>query len=88
MIEHWERTVIKGWTPDDKQRSEQREEILHQRGVDPFVLACKRNRELAGHTHFDIYTEEAFVQTRQDEDGRRRKADIPKDGRNGEEWDW
>lgn len=83
MIEHWQRSVVSG----SGETVNAREEILHRRGQDPLNMAMRRNPSMAGCNTINIFTTEAFTQIREDE--RRRTAeDIPRDDRQGEEFDW
>ena len=85
MIEYWERTQISG---TDAEGMGHFEDVLHRRGEDPLVMACRRNRELAGCHSYLIQTDEAFMQIREERDARRTE-EIPKDqGNRFEEWDW
>ena len=54
-------------------------EILHRRGEDPIVMACRRDGMLAKCDRISVETQEAFMETRFGLPVRRRKADIPKD---------
>lgn len=84
MIEYWEHTYISG---TDAEGNGQAEDVLHRRGEDPLVMACRRNRALAGCHSYLINTGEAFMQIREEE--TRRTDGIPKEQRNRiEEWDW
>ena len=83
MIEHWQRSVVTG----SGENVNVREVILHKRGQDPMNLAMRRNPALAGCSRFAMDTEEAFTQIRE-EDARRTAEDIPRDDRQGEEFDW
>lgn len=84
MIEHWQRSVVTGFGPEGTTVSET---VLHKRGDDVLGMAMKRNHELAGCSRITTETEEAFHQERA-EDARRTGADIPRDDRQGEEFDW
>ena len=85
MTEHWERTVVKGHGPDDLYAVET---VLHRRGEDVLQMAMRRNPGLAGCDRIEMQTVEAFVQECREAEERRRKDDIPRDSRQGEEWDW
>ena len=92
MIEHWQRTKVTGIETQvlengKKIRREHAEDILHRRGQDPMVMACRRNNRIAGCGMIYTATEEAFTGIREDAPPTRRKADIPRDDRQ-EEWDW
>ena len=84
MIEHWERTKVVGHGLEGMTATET---VLHKRGADVLGMAMKRNQALAGCSRFTIETEEAFSQERA-EDRRKTAAEIPRDDRQGEEWDW
>lgn len=84
MIEHWQRTMVTGQRPDGLVIPEM---VLHKRGQDPLNMAIRRNPDMPGCYLFTMDTMEAFTQIREDE--RRRTAeDIPRDDRQGEEFDW
>ena len=85
MTEHWERTVVTGRGPEDRYAVET---VLHRRGEDVLQMAMRRNPELAGCNQITTQTVEAFVEECRQAEERRRKADIPRDNRQGEEWDW
>ena len=80
MTEHWQRSRVTGGGIT--------EVVLHKRGQDPMVMACRRNHKLAGSSTFEIRTEEAFSQVREGDDGYKKRGEIPRDKRNAEEWDW
>ena len=86
MIEHWERSRVRGYNEEEKK--EHFEEVLHRRGEDPLVMACRRNQGLAGCGRIRTYTEEAFIQIREDAEGSRRRKDIPRDDRQGDRFEW
>ena len=85
MTEHWERTVVTGHGPDNLYAVET---VLHRRGEDVMQMAMRRNPALTGCTKVEMQTVEAFVQNCREAEERRRKDDIPRDSRQGEEWDW
>lgn len=84
MTEYWQRTTVTGTGAEGFSATET---ILHRRGADVLGMAMRRNPGMAGCSRFETETEEVFT-VRRDEDGRRRKYDIPRDPRGGEEWDW
>ena len=84
MVEYWERTAVSGV---DVQKIEHRETVLHRRGEDPMVMACRRNRGLAGCDRIRTATEEAFLMIRGEQEARRPER-IPKGEVRYEEWDW
>ena len=83
MIEHWERSVVSGKGPE----IEATETVLHRRGEDAMQMALRRNPKLAACSTIRVDTEEAFTRIRE-EDARRTAADIPRDDRQGEEFEW
>ena len=83
MIEHWERSVVHGKGPE----IEATETVLHRRGEDAMQMAMKRNKLLAACSTISVQTVEAFTRILEDEE-RRTPAEIPRDERNAEEWDW
>ena len=83
MTEYWEKSVVTGYAGEGVIT----ETVLHRRGEDPIVMACRRNLELAGCGRIETQTEEAFMQIRKEE-ARRTAEDIPHGGRPGEEWEW
>ena len=83
MIEHWQRSVVTG----SGENVNAREVILHRRGQDPLNMAIRRNPDMPGCYLFTMDTQEAFTQIREDE-RIRRKTEIPRDDRQGEEFDW
>lgn len=88
MTEYWQRTEISGTGGGEEGKTRTaREVVLHRRGEDPVVMACRRNRELAGCSRMVILTEEAFMQIRKDD--RRSERVIPRGrGNDFDEWDW
>ena len=84
MTEHWERSIVSGV---DSEERRQAEDVLHRRGEDPIVLACRRNRALAGCGRISVTTAEAFTEIRHCLPFRMRKANIPRDT-SSELWDW
>lgn len=83
MIEHWQRSVVSG----SGENVNAREVILHKRGQDPLNMAMRRNPDMPACNVVNVFTQEAFTQIR--EDGRiRRRTEIPRDDRQGEEFDW
>lgn len=83
MIEHWERSVVRGKGPEVSAT----ETLLHRRGEDAMQMAMRRNPQMAACSTIEVQTVEAF--TREIEEApRRTQADIPRDDRSGEEWDW
>lgn len=85
MTEHWERTVVKGYGAEDLYAVET---VLHRRGEDVMQMAMRRNPALAGCNRVEMQTMEAFIQECREKEEKRRKEDIPRDNRQGEEWDW
>ena len=85
MTEHWERTVVTGRGPEDLYAVET---VLHRRGDDVLQMAMRRNPALAGCTKVEMSTVEAFVQNCRDAEAKRKREDIPRDNRSGEDWDW
>ena len=83
MIEHWERTVVSG-TGENVQATEV---VLHKRGADALGMAMRRNPKMPACNRITMATMEAFTQIREDE-RRRTVVDIPRDDRQGEEFDW
>lgn len=81
MKERWERSVVTG-------ADGAAETILHRRGEDPLVMACRRNLQLAGSNTLIVETAEAFIEERNMLPVRKRKRDIPRDEHKAEEWDW
>lgn len=84
MIEHWERTLVVGRGPEG---DEVRETVVHRRGEDALGMAMRRNPEMAGCGKVEIRTVEAFTRIREDET-RRARAEIQRDDRQGEEYEW
>lgn len=83
MIEHWQRSVVSG----SGENVNAREVILHRRGQDPLDMAMRRNPDMPACSVVNVFTQEAFTQIR--EDGQiRRRTEIPRDDRQGEEFDW
>ena len=85
MTEYWQRTMVRG---TDDEKIEHREEVLHRRGEDPLVMACRRNQKLAGCSRISTDTTEAFMQIRKDAEGSRQREDIPRDERREDAWEW
>lgn len=85
MTERWEKTVVIGHGAEERYT---KETVLHRRGADVLGMAMRRNPVMPGCSRFEMVTEEAFTLERTDGDGRRRKADVPRDERRSEEWDW
>lgn len=86
--EYWQRSEVRGWKKTDGDvTAEAREDVLHRRGEDPMVMACRRNREMAGMDRIRVSTAEAFAAERT-ADGDKRPDEIPRMGSQGEEWDW
>ena len=84
MNEYWQRSVVTGYAGEGKTVTET---VLHRRGEDPIVMACRRNLELAGCGRLTTETMEAFQQSI-GEDRQKTKDEIPHGGHQGEEWDW
>ena len=84
MTEHWQRTMVRGISDD----THYVESVLHRRGEDALVMACRRNQGLAGCGKFIIETVEAFTQIRHDAEKHRRRKDISRDNRQGEALEW
>ena len=84
MTEYWQRSVVTGNVGDGVIT----ETVLHRRGEDPIVMACRRNLELAGCGRIIVETGEAFMEDRKGPEARRTKDEIPSGGHQGEEWDW
>ena len=87
MTEHWERSVVAGYGSRDEEKWDAKEVVLHRRGEDPVVMACRRNNLLAGCASISVSTEEVFTQIRKDE-GRKDAREIPRDRTPMEAWDW
>ena len=85
MMEHWQRTMVRG---TDDEKKEYTEDVLHRRGEDALVMACRRNQGLAGCSRFSMDTVEVFTQIRKDSEEHRRRKDIPRDDRQGEVFEW
>lgn len=87
MTEHWMESTVRGW--DESQKKEITEVILHRRGADPMVLACRRNGELAGLSRIRVSTVELFSQERRDPEKHRQRKDISFDRlwRFSDNWD-
>lgn len=83
MIEHWERSTVSGKGND----VEARETVLHRRGEDALGMAMRRNPQLAACSTIEVQTVEAFTREVAEEP-RRTGADIPRDDRQGEEFEW
>lgn len=79
MKEYWQRSFVTGNGGEGENRYTAGEDILHRRGEDPVVLACRRNRRLAGCDRISVETSEAFQEERHGLPVRRRRDDIPKD---------
>ena len=88
MIEYWEKAEVVGTGGDGENQYTVREEIMHLREQDPLMMACRRNRKMAGCHRFYVENESAFVQVRGDPEGRRLKRTIPRDERKFEALDW
>lgn len=85
MTEYWERSRVSGTGENGRKATE---EILHRRGADPVVMACRRSNYMAGCSKFTVETGEAFIQIRAEEQSAKKRREIPKDLRNQEAWDW
>ena len=85
MTEYWERTVVTG---RDDEKMQHREEVLHRRGQDPVVMACRRNQKLAGCNTIYHFTAEAFLLNRDEGNESKRRKDIPRDERREDAWEW
>ena len=83
MIEYWERSEVKG----QKDGVTVVEFVLHRRGEDPMVMACRRSHALAGCDTFSVRTDESFIQVKE-EDEQKSKEDIPGDERRAEDWEF
>ena len=86
MTEHWERSAVIGTKRGDDEY-QVAQVILHRRGEDPLVMACRRDNRMAGADRFSVSTEEAFTEIRHCLPFRMRKANIPRDT-SSELWDW
>ena len=89
MTEYWQRSYVSGAKRGDDGYSVA-QTILHRRGEDPIVMACRRDQKMAGADVFTVETEEAFAEERHGLPVRRRKNDIPKDEiqrESSETWD-
>ena len=84
MTEHWERTKVYGSNEDRNYL----EDVLHRRGEDALVMACRRNQGLAGCGRISMDTVEVFTQIRKDAEEHRRRKDISRDDRQGEALEW
>lgn len=84
MTEYWQRTTVTG---NDDEMGRIREIVMHRRGEDPMVMAFRRNHALAGCGRIRMSTEELFRIEKAEESARTR-AEIPRDERKEEEWDW
>ena len=91
-VEYWEETNVCGWRRNEngKLKYGADEKVLHRRGQDPVVLACRRNRELAGCEHIAITTTEAFAVQLKDnaEIDREIEREKREDRQRGREWDY
>lgn len=85
MMEHWQRTMVRG---TDDEKKEYTEVVLHRRGEDALVMACRRNQGMAGCGRISMDTVEVFTQIRKDAEEHRRRKDIPRDDRQGEVYEW
>ena len=83
MIEHWQKSYVIG-TGDNFQATEV---VLHRRGEDAMQLAMRRNPAMPASSRVEVRSYEAFTQIREDE-RRRTRAQIPRDDRQGEEYEW
>lgn len=84
MTERWMLSLVNG---TDAQEAHYVEEVIHRMKDDPMVLAFRRNHALAGCERVKVNTMALFTEIRMEEEGRRKRADIPFDDRK-EEWDW
>lgn len=86
MIEHWQLSLVQG---TDEEEMTHAEEILHRRGEDALVMACRRNQGLAGCRRITVETCEVFSEIRNDPEGHKEREAIPRDDRSEEsEWEW
>ena len=86
MTEYWERSVVMGTKRgDDGYQVVQ--EFLHRRGEDPIVMACRRDKRMAGADRIEVFTVEAFMQIRKDEEEHKTRAEISRDRIDREQWD-
>ena len=87
--EYWQKSEVTGWKTggEERQAGQIRENVLHRRGEDPLVMACRRNHELAGMDRIQVRTEEAFMME-MEPDRNQRPDEIPRMGSRGEEWEW
>lgn len=83
MIEHWERSTVSGKGNEITVT----ETVLHRRGEDAMQMAIRRNPQLAACNTIEVQTVGAFTREVAEEK-RRTPADIPRDERQAEEWDW
>ena len=86
MTEYWQRSEISGTKHGDGGYNTA-QTVLHRRGEDPIVMACRRDGRMAGCDRITVETSEAFQEERNGLPARRAKADIPKDLEKREYWD-
>ena len=85
MTEYWEKSVVTGYAGEGVIT----ETVLHRRGEDALVLACRRNQRLAGCRRIQVVTAEVFSEIRNDPEKRKALEDSPRDRQNIDtEWDW
>ena len=78
MTEYWQRSEISGIKRGDGGYSVA-QTILHRRGEDPIVMACRRDAKMAGCDRISVETSEAFQEERHGLPVRRRRREIPKE---------
>lgn len=79
MTEYWERSQVTGYRDVGERRTKTDMDILHRRGEDPIVLACRRSLAMAGSDEFFVDTEEAFQVERHGLPVHRGRREIPKE---------
>ena len=90
MTEYWQRSRVTGTKKGESgiPALMVTESVLHRRGTDPVVLACRRNHMMADCERISVETEEVFQEERYGLPVRRSKKDIPKDEARMELLDW
>ena len=85
MIEHWYRTTVTGHLQDGTWATA--ETVLHREGEDAVRMAMQRNHQLAACMKIEARTVKAFSREKAEEP-RRTQEQIPRDDRQGEEFEW
>ena len=89
MTEYWERSRVTGTKKGEGgQGYTTTQTVLHRRGADPVVMACRRDQQMACCERISVDTEESFQVERHGLPVRRAKDEIPHGMKQTELLDW